>query len=162
MDFWNELLGLNAEYLKGYQMAVRAFILFFASLIMVRISGIRTLGKQTAFDQLTALMLGGIMARTVVTGKSFFGSLLASLVIMVLHRLMAWISFKNKKLGSILKGKPVLLQENENRQIDNQRKTHITDDDIKEALRTNLNTSDTSKIKEVYLERSGEISIVER
>ena len=160
MEFLNNLLGLEVEKLEPYQMAARAFIIFFIALLMIRIAGIRTFGKQTAFDTLTSLMLGAIIGRAVVTNQSFFGSILATLVLMLLHRLMAWLTFRNKKIGAIIKGKNLLLMKNGKREEENLSKTHITEEDILEALRRDVNITSLEKIKEVYLERSGDISII--
>jgi len=156
----DNLLGLHAEKLEAYQMAVRAVIIFFTALILVRIAGIRTLGKQSAFDTLTSLMLGAIMGRAIVTDQSFFGSILATLVLMLLHRMVAWLTFKSKKMGSILKGRNILLMRDGARHQKNLAHTHITEEDILEVLRRDVNITSLDKIKEVYLERSGDISII--
>src|SRR4051812_12494943 len=118
METIDTIFGLHAEKLETYQMIARGIVVFFAALIFVRVSGIRTLGKQNAFDHLTALILGSIMGRGIVAASQpFFGSLLATLVIMLLHRLIAWITFKSKKTGSILKGEPLLLVKSGKRNI---------------------------------------------
>jgi uncharacterized membrane protein YcaP (DUF421 family) len=160
MEFLNHLLGLETDKLEAYQMATRAFIIFFTSLLLIRIAGIRTFGKQSAFDTLTSLMLGAIMGRAVVTNQSFFGSILATLVLMLLHRLMAWLAFRNKKIGAIIKGENLLLMRAGKKQQKNLSKSHITEEDILEALRRDVNITSLDKIKEVYLERSGDISII--
>jgi uncharacterized membrane protein YcaP (DUF421 family) len=160
MELLNDLLGLDAEKLEPYQMIFRAIIVFFTTLIFIRIAGIRTLGKQSAFDTLTSLMLGAIMGRAVVTEQSFFGSILATLVLMLLHRLVAWVTFKSKKAGAIIKGRNILLMRGGEKQKKNFAATHITEEDIMEVLRHDLNTTSLDKIKEVYLERSGNISII--
>jgi uncharacterized membrane protein YcaP (DUF421 family) len=162
MEFFDRILGLHAEKVEAYQMAARAIIIFFTSLIFLRIAGIRTLGRQSAFDTLTSLMLGAIMGRAVVTNQSFFGSILATLVLMLLHRLMAWIAFRSKKAGAIIKGKPLLLIKDGKKQQKNLARSHITEDDISEALRRDVNSTSFDEIKEVYLERSGEISIIKQ
>jgi len=160
MEFWNNLLGLTSNELKASQMAARAVIVFFTSLVFIRIAGIRTLGKQSAFDTLTSLMLGAIMGRSVVTGREFFGYMLAALVIMLLHRFVAWITFKSKSIGAVIKGSKLLLMKDGKLQQSNLASAHITEEDIMEALRQSVNSSVTDKIKEVYLERSGRISVV--
>ena len=160
MEIINDLLGLHAEKLEAYQMIFRAIIVFFATLVLIRIAGIRTLGKQSAFDTLTSLMLGAIMGRAVVTEQSFFGSILATLVLMLLHRLVAWVTFKSKRAGALIKGGNILLMRAGEKQQKNLAATHITEEDIMEVLRHDLNTTSLDEIKEVYLERSGNISII--
>jgi len=162
MNFISNILGLDSDDLLAYQMAARAFVIFTIALVFIRIAGLRTLGKQSAFDHLTVIILGAILGRTIVASQSFEGSILAAFVIMIMHRLIAWLSFKNKKAGKLFKGNPIpLIKDNVDREA-NMRKTHITKDDILEALRTELNTDDLSKLKDAYLERSGKISVVKR
>ena len=158
----NNLLGFDTDFVEPHQMAIRAAIVFFIALIYVRTGGLRMLGRQSAYDSLTALMLGAILGRAVVSHDSFTGALLAALVIMVLHRLVAWITFKSSWAGSILKGKPIVLFQNNQPVIKNLARVHITENDLQEAVRKNLNTDDMSLVKEIYMDRSGELSVVKR
>lgn len=163
MDLIENLLGIGVEKLKNYQMADRAIVIFFVAIVLVRVSGIRTLGKQNAFDNLTALMLGAIMGRAVVAAEQpFFGSILATLVIMALHRLLSWVTFSSKRAGTLFKGGHLLLMSDGEKIQKNLEKTNITEEDILEALRKDVNTSSLDKIQEVYLERSGEISFTKK
>ena|SRR5688572_25397378 len=160
MESIENLLGLDAEKLTAYQMAARAFVVFFISLILIRVAGIRTLGKQSSFDTVTSLMLGAIMARAIVTNQPFFESMFAALVLMLLHRFVAWITFKSSGVGKILKGNNILLMKDGKKQHKSMAQYHITEEDILETLRKDTNLTSLDKIKEVYLERSGEISII--
>ncbi len=162
MTSLNDILGLDAKELNEYQMVARAFVAFFISLILIKIAGLRTFGKQSAFDNMTSLMLGAIMGRAVVTTQSFLGSVLASLLIMLLHRLLAWISFKSKLAGRFIKNENIILMKDGRKYFKNMAKVHITEEDILEAARHDANISGMDEIKEAYLERSGYISIVKK
>jgi len=163
MEVIENLFGLDEHKLETYQMIARAFVIFFVALLLIRVSGIRTLGKQSAFDNLTALILGAIMGRAIVSAEQpFFGSILATLVIMVLHRVVAWITYRSKKMGVILKGRELLLIKNGEPNEKNMKQTHITREDILETLRKDVNVPSLDTIKEVYLERSGEISFIKK
>jgi uncharacterized membrane protein YcaP (DUF421 family) len=161
MEIIEDLLGIDVGKLQNYQMINRAIVIFFTAILLVRISGIRTLGKQTAFDNLTALMLGAIMGRAIVTAdQPFFGSILATLVIMVLHRLLSWVTFRSKRLGFVFKGSNIMLMKDGKKLQKNLQRTNITEEDILEASRKDLNACSLDKVREVFLERSGEISFV--
>jgi uncharacterized membrane protein YcaP (DUF421 family) len=162
LEFFNDILGLDVEKLQPYQMAARAVVIFFISLLLVRISGIRTLGRQSAFDILTSLMLGSILGRSVVASQSFFGSILAVFLLMLLHRLTAWVTYRSKKTGAIIKGEELLLMKEGEWKKNNLSKSHITEEDVMEALRHDINKTSLDEIREVYLERSGEISIIKK
>jgi uncharacterized membrane protein YcaP (DUF421 family) len=62
--------------------------------------------------------------------------------------------------GSILKGKPIILYENNKPVLKNLSRVHITENDLKETVRKNLNTDDMSQVKEIYMDRSGELSVI--
>ncbi|HEY3429746.1 MAG TPA: hypothetical protein VGK39_03650, partial [Cyclobacteriaceae bacterium] len=108
-EFLEHWLGADNSNLEPYQMATRAAVVFFLALAYVRTGGLRMVGRQSAYDVITALMLGALLGKAVVSHDSFLGTLLAALVIMVLHRFVAWITFKSSFAGSVLKGKPIIL-----------------------------------------------------
>ena len=162
MDWITDVLGLDSKELVPYQMAARAVVMYIVSIVLIRLSGLRLLGKQTPFDHLTVLILGAMLGRAIVAGQSFGGSILAAIIIIGLHRLCAWWSFTSKKAGSVLKGEPVELVKNSNFIETNLTKTQVTKNDLEEAARTQINTSELSEIKDAFLERSGKISIVKK
>jgi uncharacterized membrane protein YcaP (DUF421 family) len=161
MEWISSLLGLHTEQLNTLQMIARAIIIFFVSLLLIRIAGIRTLGKKTVFDYLTILILGSILGRGIVAANQpFFGSLATVAVIMLLHRGIAWITYKSKKAGRIFKGDALPLVKNGRRNNENLKKANISQEDIAESLRLVLQVDSIDEIKEAYLERSGDISFV--
>jgi uncharacterized membrane protein YcaP (DUF421 family) len=162
MQWIESLFGLDGEKLLPGQMAARATLVFFVSLMFVRIAGLRALGKASAFDHLTALMLGAIMGRSVVSAEqSFFGSLLAALVIMVLHRILARITFASHAAGRFLKGAPVPLVRDGVKLHHNMKRTCITEADIEEEQRSCGKHPSLGRVKEAFLERSGKISVLD-
>ena len=136
MGLITDLLGLESKELLPYQMASRAVVMYIVSIILIRFSGLRLLGKQTPFDHLTVLILGAMLGRAIVAGQSFGGSILAAIVILLLHRLSAWLSFKSRKAGSLLKGEPVPLIKNSGILEKSLAKTQITKNDLEESVRS--------------------------
>jgi uncharacterized membrane protein YcaP (DUF421 family) len=161
MSNWLSMaLGLDSNTLSPGQMATRAAVAFAAALALLRVAGIRTLGKQSAFDALTALILGSVLGRAIVDGaQPFFGCLLAALVIVLLHRLMAWITFHSSRAGALLKGRELVLVKEGQRELKTMRRSCITDEDILEAMREKGKDPDIASAKVIHLERSGNISI---
>ena len=101
------------------------------------------------------------MGRSIVAAdQPFFESLGAVLLLMVLHRLMALITFHSKRAGVLFKGKNILLFKDGKKQEDNMKRTNITEDDLLEASRKQANVATLNEVKEAHLERSGDISIV--
>jgi uncharacterized membrane protein YcaP (DUF421 family) len=79
---------------------------------------------------------------------------------MILHRLIAWITFKSSWAGNILKGKSIVLFQDNKPLHKNLRRVYITESDLQEAIRKNLNLDDMSQVKEIYMDRSGELSVI--
>ncbi len=159
-EYLNHLLGLDNVNLEPHQMAARAAVVFFLALIYIRTGGLRMLGRHSAYDSLTALILGSILGRAVISHDSFWGTLLAAIVIMLLHRLVSWITFKSSWAGSILKGKSIVLFQNSQPIMKNLSRWHITENDLQEAVRKHLHEDDMSHVKEIYIDRSGELSVI--
>ena len=163
METLKDLLGLESDHLTVLQMMIRAFVIFFVLLLLIRLSGIRTLGKHSAFDHLTILIVGAVMGRVIVVGEqSFFGTLMATSVIILLHRLISWLTLAFPKLEHLFKGKKILLAKDNNLQSENLKEAGITPEDIREARRQEVNTDQIEEMKEIYLERSGYISFVKK
>jgi len=160
MEWWHELVGYNDEQLTAYQMIIRAIIIFFIFLLFIRIAGTRTLGNKTIFDQIIPLILGAILGRAIVTPQPIPATLGVVLVLMLLHRLVAWLTFRTHAAGYIIKGKPLPLVRNGEIQWENLKRSHITVHDIQETMRLQGHEVKIEKIKECHLERSGKISVI--
>jgi uncharacterized membrane protein YcaP (DUF421 family) len=155
-----DLLGLRTESLEVHQVLVRCIITFIAAVISVHIAGMRIFGRTSALDNVMVLMIGAILGRSTVVPQPFFESLAAVLFLSILHRFVAHASFRNRKVGVFFKGDRHLLYENGKFLVDKMERVRISENDIMEAVRTTLRQNDLKTIKEIYLERSGNISIV--
>jgi uncharacterized membrane protein YcaP (DUF421 family) len=101
------------------------------------------------------------MGRAVVAvNQPFFGTIATATVIVLLHRLLAWITAKSKKAGVGFKGEQILLMKDGKKVQHNMDRTNVTEEDILESMRQKIHCDSFDHVKEVYLERSGEISFV--
>jgi uncharacterized membrane protein YcaP (DUF421 family) len=162
MDILNDLFGLDAVKLTATHMATRAVFVFIVSFFYMRIAGLRTFGKKSIFDQTTLLTIGAIMGRSIVSDSPFFPSMLAALILVLLHRFVAFISFQNKTARTLISGKPLKLIENGHVVSKGLWKAQITKEELMESLRMNGQINDLENVKESYLEPSGEISIIKK
>ena len=60
-----ELFG-RGEHLDVLQMTMRAIIIFFIALVLIRFTGMRVFGIETAFDSCIIIMLGAVLTRAIV------------------------------------------------------------------------------------------------
>src|SRR6266496_2497669 len=138
MNGWEDFFG-SGEDLNALQMSVRAVCMFFIALILVRLSGMRTFGKQSAFDIIVYIMLGAILSRGVV-GASAFGAVVAAVTVMVIiHRLLGWLAVKFPSIDRIIKGESRVLYKNGEIQWRKMRRSSVSLNELKESVRQEIN-----------------------
>ena len=157
----NELFG-RGEDLTALQMAVRSFIMFFIALALIRLGGMRIFGKRTAFDNILVIMLGAILARGVVGASPFFSAVAAAAIMVVVHKILAFLAMRHVWVGMIVKGYRRSLYKNGQFNLKNMRITSISKDDLMEGVRLEINSSDLDRVEEVYIEKNGQISVVKK
>lgn len=148
--------------LTALQMGFRAFLMFFVTLSLIRIAGMRSFGQKSAFDAIIVIMLGAILSRAVVGASGFVSTTVAGLVLSLVHRLIAMATINNETLGTIVKGKKTLLFVNGELKRNNLLQCCLSDKDLMEEVRLQLNASDMENVKEIYMERSGKLSIIKK
>lgn len=156
------LFGPHADShtITAVQMTTRAIIVFFAALGLLRLSGARTFGGSTAFDLVVKIMLGSIMSRAVVAASPFWGTLLAGLAFVLLHRGLAWGSFHYNWVDKLVKGQVYLLAEKGQPNREQLRQLNLSEQDLREGLHESGNVASLADTEAVYLERDGSISVV--
>jgi uncharacterized membrane protein YcaP (DUF421 family) len=161
-DLWNDvesLLGIGSNELATSEIALRAAVTFAVTVFFLRLGDKRLLGKGTVFDTVVAIMIGSVMAGS-ITSPPLFKTWLAGLVLIGMHRLLAWLSSRVDWFGPVIKGNRVALIKNG--EIDEQGMTegNLTRRELDQAIRESGNHPDPSQIKLAVLERDGSISIV--
>jgi len=156
------LLGLGAEPkdLTFIQISLRGVVVFIATLIMVRLGHKRSLSRKTAFDAVLLVILASVLARAINGSAAFFGTLGGGLVLVFLHRLLAFIAFHSHWFGCLIKGLPEVIIEDGDFVLETMRRNHISAHDVEEDMRLNLRTDDVSKVKRGRVERSGDVSFI--
>jgi uncharacterized membrane protein YcaP (DUF421 family) len=154
--------GVKGSVLGVGGMAVRTVIIYGFTLVLVRMGSRRFLGKASAFDIIVAIMLGSIMGSAINGSGALLPTLIAGLVLVSVHWVLALLAFRTAWLGSIIKGNPILLIKKGEVQSEGMRRASITSEDLTGALRLQTNQDDPRKIQLAYLERSGRISVISK
>lgn len=148
--------------LNSLQMVCRAIVSFFLTLGLIRVAGIRTFGKKTAFDNVIVIMLGSIFSRVVVGASAFIPTTLACLAFVLIHRLLAWLSLYNDTIGRWVKGEPSSLYSEGKLHEENMRGARVSEKDLRESVRQQINEDSLEHVREIIQERNGEISVVKK
>src|SRR6187401_3171372 len=105
-DLANTLgLGREATELTFTQISLRGIIVFIATLVIVRCADRRFLSQKTAFDAVLGFILASMLARAVNGTAAFFPTLGGGLVLVVLHRVLAYWSRRSHAFGLLIKGR---------------------------------------------------------
>jgi Protein of unknown function (DUF421) len=165
--FWNffgPLLGLGArpEDLTFVQISLRGIIVFLATLFMIRIGHKRSLSRKTAFDAVLIIILASVLSRAINGSAAFFATIGGGLVLVLVHRLLAFIAYYSHWFGVLIKGSPDVIIEDGDLIPGTMRRNHISRHDVEEDLRLAAKTGQLKDIRIGYVERSGDISFVEK
>jgi uncharacterized membrane protein YcaP (DUF421 family) len=161
-DFVGPILGLGIDPkdLSFFQISLRGVIVFIATLVMIRLGHKRSLARKTAFDVVLIVILASVLSRAINGTAAFFATLGGSLVIVLVHRLFAFVAYHSHWFGVLIKGSPDLIIEDGDLILGTMRRNHISRHDVEEDLRLTAKTEKLSDIRAGYVERSGDISFV--
>lgn len=143
-------------------MVLRAIVVFFYLLFLLRAGVRRMSGRFAAYDIVLAVLIGSVLSRALTGNSRFVPTMAAAAVLVILHWLVARLTFERGALGWLFKGREDVLIRDGVLQRDAMRRAAITDADLLEALRSGAGTDDLSQVRLAYLERSGRISFVRR
>jgi uncharacterized membrane protein YcaP (DUF421 family) len=80
-------------------MAMRAIVVFIATLIFIRISGRRSFGQRSPFDYVVAVLLGATLSRVIVGASPAIPTMVASLAMVLVQRALAWSWLESLVVG---------------------------------------------------------------
>jgi uncharacterized membrane protein YcaP (DUF421 family) len=126
----------------------------------MRISGRRSFGQRSPFDYVIAILLGATLSRVIVGASPALPTAGASLVLVLLHRVLGWACVHSRQLERLVGGVERELYRDGRFDEQQMSAALITKTDIMESARRQLGALDLSKVKIVLLERNGEISLI--
>ena len=99
--------------LPWWEFIVRAVLVFVALMIMVRVSGRRTIGQFTPFDLLVVMLLSEAVSNSLSGGDdSLIGGLIIATTLIALNMGTSFLSSRSRKASDLLDGTPVMLGRN--------------------------------------------------
>ena len=161
MELIKEIFGEGKD-LNMLQMICRAVVMFIIALVLIRIAGMKTFGKNSAFDNIIVIMLGAMLSRGVAGVSPFFPVVASGLTMVLMTRLVSWLAIHNKAFGRLVKGTHRSLFKDGQINQHNLNKSLLSDHDLMEGIRKEANTATTKNIDEVFLECSGELSVIKK
>jgi uncharacterized membrane protein YcaP (DUF421 family) len=153
-------VGLESHDIRAWQMAIRALLVYFAAIVLIRIASTRFMGKNTALDLVLAVIIGSVLGRSITGNSPLLPVFAAALTLVVFHYVLAGLAFRFRPVSRLVKGNAAILVEDGKVNWDNMRRFQIGEQDLLEALRTRAKLENISDVKRAYLERNGDISVI--
>lgn len=122
----------------------------------------RVFGIKSAFDYCIIILLGSVLSRAVVGASPFFPTVIACAAFVIVHKIIAHISVGNQFISHLVKGTPLCLYKDGIMNDKNMRKCELSFGDLMEEVRLKLNQNSIDGIEEIFMERTGKISVIEK
>lgn len=142
-----------------WELPVRAALIYAVLLVLVRVSGKRTVGQFTPFDLLVVMLLSeSVSAGLSGEENSVTGGLLAAGTLVALNLVVAMVSARSVRGQTLVEGAPVLVGRDGQIFDRTLQQNHVPRLDVERALREA--DCDLKDMKCAFLEADGGISIL--
>ena len=155
---------MNKIFFDSWDSILRTLVItilaYVVLIILLRISGKRTLSKMNAFDFIVTIALGSTLA-TVLLNKSvsLADGVLALFLLIGLQFLITFFSVRSKRVSKLVKSMPTLLVYKGDFLQDAMRKERVNADEIYAILREK-GISSIQDVDAVILETDGSLSVI--
>lgn len=145
--------------LPWWEFIVRGLAVYLLLLVMVRLSGRRTVGQFTPFDLLVVMLLSEAVSNSLSGGdESLVGGLICAATLVAINALIAVSTTRSKTMSKVVDGSAVLIGRDGVFFDKVLRNCRLSDSDVEEALREH--DCPRSEMKCAFLEADGEITIM--
>jgi uncharacterized membrane protein YcaP (DUF421 family) len=148
--------------LPVWELVLRACVVYVALLLMVRVTGKRSVGQFTPFDMITIVLLGTAVQNSLIGDDlSLTGGLVLAATLIGLNYTVGWITARVPRLHALVEGTPVLLARDGEVSLDRLRRECLSRADFDEAMRHHGLRAD-HEIDQAWLETNGSITLLRR
>ena len=152
-------------FFNGWDPIIRIIIVgisgYIGLILILRISGKRTLSKMNAFDFVVTVALGSILASILLSKDlALAEGLTAFLVLIGMQYIVAWLSVRSRSMSKLIKSNPQLLFYEGEFLRETMKAERILEVEILQAARSS-GLGSLNEAKAVILETDGSISIIQ-
>ena len=145
-----------------WHFCLRAVVVYVAVLILVRVSGKRSVGQFTPFDVILLVLLGTAVQNSLIGDDiSLLGGLILAATLIALNVLVGFVSARSRTFDAIVEGEAVLLARDGRVLEKVLERQQLSRRDFDEALRGH-GLLDVADVRCAFLETDGSISIIKR
>ncbi|WP_213602375.1 DUF421 domain-containing protein [Pseudoxanthomonas japonensis] len=145
-----------------WEFVLRAMVVYVVVLVMVRLSGKRTVGQFTPFDLLVVVLLGTAVQNSLIgEDTSLLGGLILAATLLALNWSVGKLSSRFRRFDELVEGRPVILVRHGHLFRDELAKQSLSEHDFAIARRS-AGYATLGEIALAVLESSGEITFIRR
>ncbi len=162
----NREVFVEGMFFSGWSTLVRTLVIgvlaYVNLIVLLRISGRRTLSKMNAFDLIVTVALGSTFATILLNRNvSLAEGTLALALLIGLQYLVTWTSVRVSWVKKLVTGEPALLLYQGQMLSTAMRAARVTEDEIRSAIRTS-GIASIDEVEAVILETDGSFSVVSK
>lgn len=145
-----------------WEFCLRAIVVYAVLLVLVRITGKRSVGQFTPFDMVLLVLLGSAVQNSLIGADiSLLGGLILAVTLIALNWLVGFVSARSSRIDRLVEGEPVLLARDGKVFHKVLQREEISPSDFDEALRSH-GLLEVAKVRCAFLETDGKISIIKQ
>lgn len=149
---WNDLGRVLILGILGYISLV----------ILLRVSGNRTLSKLNAFDFVVTIALGSTFGSFILNKNiSLADGVMGFAVLIGMQYVVSWLTVRSRAVKKMIKSEPSLVYYNGEYLEDSMKRSRVIESEIEQSVR-NQGYANLEKVEAVVLETDGSFSIISK
>lgn len=135
---------------------------YISLVLLLRISGNRTLSKLNAFDFIVTIALGSTFGSFILNKEiSLAEGVMGFIVLIGMQYVVSWLTIRSTTIKRIVKSEPSLVYYNQEYLVDSMKRSRIAKAEIEQSVR-NQGYATLENVEAVVLETDGSLSIISR
>lgn len=143
-----------------WRTVVVGVLAYIALVVLLRVSGKRTLSKMNAFDLVVTVALGSTLATILLSQDvALAEGTTAFAILLLLQWIVAWTSARSRAVRGLVKSEPTLLVHKGELLDEALKRKRVAPDEVMQAIRSQ-GYADLGKVAAVVLETDGSFSVI--
>lgn len=145
-----------------WEFVLRALAVYVALLVMVRLSGKRSVGQFTPFDMILLILLGTAVQNSLLGEDiSLLGGLILAGTLIAFNHVVGWLAARSRRFNAFVEGRAVQIIEDGVLDKETLRAEGVSEMDLDEALRRN-GLEHVSEVRRGWIETDGNITLIRK
>jgi uncharacterized membrane protein YcaP (DUF421 family) len=150
--FFNDAFSLLRVVIVGT-------LAYLSLVLLLRVSGKRTLSKMNAFDLVVTVAIGSTLATVLLSKDVALADGVAAFTLLIgLQYVITWLSVRSRRVENLIKAEPSLLYFN-GRFLEAMKSERVTEAEVRAAVRSQ-GLSEMESVAAVVLETDGSLTVL--